>query len=454
VERLLSHDVAFARLGRRRAKVYAGLIPRVPGPRIRRRGELLSRVVDDVDADVDGLLRGRLPAASAVIAAILVAGAAVRLLPAAGVPLVAGLLTAGVAAPALAARLAARREAATGRARAELRDAVVETVDGIEELAVRGDGALAVPVERSQVLARLEARAARAAGLAAGLAHLGWGVAVTGTALVLSRSGDLSPEWAAVLLLAVVALAEPVFALPDAALARQRAIGARSRLAALTSSAPPTARPGARLMSTMDGGLRVRGLTVGWDPDRPAVIDGLDLDIPRGGSLALTGVSGSGKSTLAAVLAGLLEPRAGTIYFGGSVVLVGDGTDHVFASTVRENLRLAKPGATDDELAGVLERAGLAGWDLDAWLGTGGTTVSGGQRKRLATARALLARPDLLILDEPTEGLDQAGAEALMADLLGAAGGRTVLILTHRTEGLDRVGATYSLSRCPVVAST
>jgi ATP-binding cassette subfamily C protein CydCD len=121
---------------------------------------------------------------------------------------------------------------------------------------------------------------------------------------------------------------------------------------------------------------------------------------------------------------------------------------------VRENLRLARPGATDDELADVLERAGLAGWDLDAWLGTGGTTVSGGQRKRLATARALLARPDLLILDEPTEGLDQAGAEALMADLLGAAGGRTVLILTHRTEGLDRVGATYSLSRCPVVAST
>lgn len=445
VERLVSHNVAFARLGHRRARVYADLIPRVPGPRIRRRGELLSRVVDDVDADVDGLLRGRLPAASAVIAAALIAGAAILLLPAVTVPLVAGLLIAGVAAPGLAARLAARREAATGQARAELRDAVVETVDGIEELAVRGAGALAVPGNRSRVLAHLEARAARAAGLATGLAHLGWGVAVAGTALVLSRTGELSPEWSAVLLLAVVALAEPVAGLPDSALARQRAIGARARLADLTSSDPPITRPGTRTGPPADDGLVVRGLVAGWDPGRAPVIDGLDLDIPRGGSLALTGVSGSGKSTLAAVLAGLLEPRAGSIRFGGSVILVGDGTDHVFASTLRENLRLADPGAPDAQLIRVLERVGLVGWDLDAWLGTGGTTISGGQRKRLATARALLAVPDLLILDEPTEGLDVAGAEALMTDLLGAADGRTVLVLTHRTEGLELVGATSEL---------
>jgi ATP-binding cassette subfamily C protein CydCD len=99
----------------------------------------------------------------------------------------------------------------------------------------------------------------------------------------------------------------------------------------------------------------------------------------------------------------------------------------------------------------VLRRVGLGDWgkDLDTWLGTGGATMSGGQRKRLATARALLARPRLLILDEPTEGIDEAGAEALMADLLDAAGGRTVLVLTHRTEGLDRVDTAYELGRVP-----
>jgi ATP-binding cassette subfamily C protein CydCD len=208
----------------------------------------------------------------------------------------------------------------------------------------------------------------------------------------------------------------------------------------------------------------VRGLVAGWDPDRPPALDGVDLTVPAGARVALRGASGSGKSTLAAVLARLLDPRAGTVELGGAdiralpddavratVALVGDDTDHVFASTVRENLRLAAPGADDAELTAVLRRVGLADWgkSLDTWLGTGGATMSGGQRKRLATARALLARPRLLILDEPTEGIDEAGAAALMADLLDAAAGRTVLVLTHRTDGLDLVDATYELGRLP-----
>jgi ATP-binding cassette subfamily C protein CydCD len=147
----------------------------------------------------------------------------------------------------------------------------------------------------------------------------------------------------------------------------------------------------------------------------------------------------------------LLVPRAGFVGGLGSCAVVSDDADHVFASTVRENLRLARPGATDLELLGVLGRVRLDGWlaqqpgGLDTWLGAGGSTISGGQRRRLAAARALLADPDLLILDEPTEGLDEAGADALMTDLLSAAAGRTVLLLTHRTEGLDLVEARYDL---------
>ncbi|MFB9361208.1 ABC transporter transmembrane domain-containing protein, partial [Actinoplanes nipponensis] len=244
LERLVAHDVAFARLGQWRAQVFAGLIPRVPGPRLRRRGDLLTRVGDDVDARVDGLLRGRLPALAAVTTVAVVTLAAVFLLPTVALPLAAGLLISGVAAPTLAARQAGRLDAATGQARAELRDAVVETVDGVEELAVRGAGgdALAVPDRRSRTLAHLEARAARSAGAAAALGLLGWGVAVAGTALVVS-TGGLSGEWAAVLLLAVVALGEPVAALPDAAVARRRAAGARIRLAEITAQ-PPTTVPG------------------------------------------------------------------------------------------------------------------------------------------------------------------------------------------------------------------
>ncbi|MFB9697432.1 thiol reductant ABC exporter subunit CydC [Amorphoplanes digitatis] len=447
LERLVSHDVAFARLGEWRARVFANLVPRTPGPRLHRRGDLLTRVADDVDARVDGLLRGILPALAAAATLAVGAATAALMLPAAAAPLAAGLLVSAVLAPALAARHATRIEAATGRARAELRDAVVETVDGIEELAGRDRGdALAVPDRRSRRLARLEARAARSAGAAAALSHLGWGLAVAGTAVVAARGG-LSHEWATVLLLAVVALGEPVAALPGAAVARRRAAGARTRLAEIAArrpaAAPRAAGPG--------GDVTLRGLVAGWDPDREPALRDVDLDLPAGSRIAVLGPSGGGKSTLAAVLAGLLDPWAGTVTGVGRAVLVGDGTDHVFASTVRENLRLARPGATDDELRAALARVRLDDWlarqpdGLGTWLGTGGGTISGGQRRRLATARALLARPDLLILDEPTEGIDEAGAAALMDDLLAASAGHTVLLLTHRTEGLDRVDASFEL---------
>jgi ATP-binding cassette, subfamily C, bacterial CydCD len=208
------------------------------------------------------------------------------------------------------------------------------------------------------------------------------------------------------------------------------------------------------------GDLVIRGLVAGWDPGRAPALRGLDLDVPAGSRVAVLGRSGSGKSTLAAVLVRLLDPGAGTVTIGGTdlaalrdeairhtVGLVSDDADHVFASTLRENLRLARPDADDGTLAATLARVGLGDWGdrLDAWLGAGGTTMSGGQRRRLATARVLLADPRLLILDEPTEGLDEPGAEALMSDLLAAASGRTVLLLTHRTEGLDLVDRTCTL---------
>ncbi|MFC4063306.1 thiol reductant ABC exporter subunit CydC [Actinoplanes subglobosus] len=445
LERLVSHEVAFARLGRRRAAVYANLIPLVPGPRLHRRGDLLTRLVDDVDAGTDGLLRGRLP----VVAAAVTAGLGVAVVAAttvqAAVAVAVGLLVAGVLAPAIAGRQADRQETATGSARAALRDAVVETVDGVEELAA-GGGRVDVPQQRSRTLADLEALAARGAGFAAAVAHAGWGAAVAGVAVVLARGG-LTAEWSAVMLLGVVVLGEAVTSLPEAAIARRRAAGAERRVAALIENGPVVDASGGGDTDVRggDGAVRVRGLVAGWDPGRVPVLDGTGLELAGGSRTAIMGRSGCGKSTLAAVLAGLLPPFAGDVEVSGTAVLVGDETGHVFASTVRENLRLASPAATDAEMRAVLVRVGLGWMDLDSWLGTGGGTISGGQRRRLATARALLADPALLILDEPTEGIDEAGARELMADLLAAAAGRTVLVLAHRTDGLDLVDRVLEL---------
>ncbi|ROP42916.1 thiol reductant ABC exporter subunit CydD [Pseudokineococcus lusitanus] len=474
LERLVSHEVAFVRLGAWRSQVYAALVPRVPGPGPLRRGALLSRVVDDVDARVDGLLRGRLPALAAAVPLVVVAAVATLLTPAAGAAVLAGLLLAAVVAPLVADRVAGRREVAVAGARAQVVDAVTETLDGVEELAVRGEeAALALPSRRSAALAEAEARSAREAGLATALGHLGVGAAVVGVAAAVAaalREGALGVEAAAVLVLVVLALAEPAQQLVDAALAVRRDRQARARLAALATAPVVVAEPAAPLPLPVSSALTVRGLVAGWDPARPAALDGLDLDVPDGGRVALLGPSGSGKSTLVAVLTRLLDPRAGEVRLGGvdvralagddvrrRVAVVGDHGDHLFASTVRENLRLARPGASDAELVAVLERVRLGEWlsrlpaGLGTWLGEG--TVSGGERRRLAAARALLVDPAVLVLDEPTEGLDEPTAEALVADLLDAASGRGVLLLTHRPEGLDRVDVVHRLGAAAPTAA-
>nr|WP_246326198.1 ATP-binding cassette domain-containing protein [Actinomycetospora corticicola] len=229
-----------------------------------------------------------------------------------------------------------------------------------------------------------------------------------------------------------------------------RGVGGRS--VALDASEEPSTQGHAT-----PAAVTVHGLTAGWGA-RQALRD-VDLDLPPGARVGVTGVSGSGKSTLAAVLLKFLDPASGRVTIDGVDVrdlpgdevrrrigLLGDH-DHVFTTSVRRNLLLAAPDADDERLHAALRRVHLDGWvatlgdGLDTVIGPG--SISGGERRRLAAARLVLAGPGVWLLDEPTEGLDVATAQALMADLL--AGDHTVLLLTHRPEGLDRMDTVLEL---------
>ncbi|WP_432484510.1 thiol reductant ABC exporter subunit CydC [Kineococcus esterisolvens] len=464
-ERLLSHDAALSRLAQRRAAVVAALVPRLPGPLTRRRaggsGDLLVQLVHDVDARIDALLRWRHPVAVTALALSVALGAAALADPVPALAALPGLLLAAVAAPLLAG-WAERRADAHRDDVAALAQAGTETAAGVEDLLAVGAPDPLEPLHRSMSrLASGERRRARAAAGTAALQALGAGLAVLGPAVVASASAA-GTAWAAAVVLAAAVVAEATRGLPDAVRARHRAGQAARRSAELLGTAPAASEPvdPLPLPAHAPRALRLRGVVAGWD--EPA-LRGLDLDLAPGEVVAVRGASGSGKSTLGAVLMRFLDVRDGTVTLDGvplarvagddvrSVVGLVADDEHVFATSLRENLLLASPGRDDADLLDALHRVRLDDWfaalpaGLDTRLGDGGAPASGGERRRLAMARALLADVAVLVLDEPSEGLDAGTGRALVDDLVRARGDRSVLLLAHRDEGVDLAGRVLEL---------
>jgi len=471
-ERLASHDVAFRVLADVRVRIYRRLARLAPaGLHEFRSGDLLARLVSDVDATQEVFLRGIAPPLTAfLVGAGAVTACLLILAPAAGV-LAAGLLAAGVLVPWLAAaraRLAARRSAP---ARGEFTAAFTDLVAGAADLHAFGavDAALAQAAAAEDRLARLARRDASASGLGAGLSSAAAGLTVWAVlllAVAATGSGTLTRVPLAVVTLTALAAFETVTALPAAAIQLGQARASAGRITAVLDAPDPVRDPAAPL-PLPEGPVRVRlrGAQVRYQPGGPLALDGVDLDLDRGRRVALIGPSGAGKSTVAAVLLRFADLSGGSAVLGGAdlsvyraddvrTVIGGCAQDpHIFDTTIAENLRLARPTAGQEQLAGAAARAGLLPWleslpqGWDTPVGAHGAAMSGGQRQRLALARALLADPAVMVLDEPTAHLDADSRRALTADILSATTGRATLLITHELDGLDQVDEIVVLDR-------
>ena len=454
-ERVLSHDVVLRELAERRAQVYADLVPLVPGRLGPRRGDLLTSVVDDVDALLDDRLRVRQPLASAAIVGVGAVVLTALVAPAAGL-VVLGVVATGAVAYLLARHGAARTETRVVAGRAALGTRVEEVSHGLRELEQWGatDQALAMVRAEAAALGEDVRRSSRsvAAGTALTSAAAGLGV-VAVAALV--PPGTVSPAMLALLLLVPLALADATAGLADAGALSVRVRAARARLDRLAVTPPAVTDPEAPRPAPATHGVEMDAVELGWT-ERPVLA--LDhLAVRPGEHLGITGPSGSGKSTLAATLVRFVEPVSGAVLLGGTdlrrlalddvrrTVGLVDDDPHVFASTVAENVRLARPDATDAEVRAALDRARLGAWvdalphGIHTHVGAGAREVSGGERARLALARSLLADPPVLVLDEPTAHLDGATARAVAAEMIDSAAraGRSVVWITHGTVGLE-----------------
>lgn len=470
-EKLVGHDATLRIARDLRVWFFARALPLAPGKLGNTRtGELLARLMGDI-AEVDGLFVraiGPLLAMGVVTVAALLAAWLVYW-PAALLLLLLALVI-GLWVPLLAVRGGNRGEGERAQRRASLRTLAFEGLEGAADLlAQQAQGRWIVQVdEAARKVAGSDRRRRRhllTAQLLHGLCASAGLVAIIAIALDGHAAHGLAPALAAALVFMTVALLE-LWA--GAGLAWQSLVAgkiAAARLQAIVEQAPAVSDPSLPQPLRDAGpmtGLSLHGVRFAWPGQARPVLDGLELSLAPGQRIAIGGDSGSGKSTLSLLILRQADPQAGQLLWNGQdlrelalaqwhqqLAWMPQGAP-VFAGTLAENLRLGDAGADDARLWEVLERVRLADWaratgGLQQWLGENGATVSGGQARRLALARALLRPGPLVLLDEPTEGLDVDTANALLADLPAALGGRSLLMITHDALPAGVVDVQYRL---------
>ncbi len=470
LERLTTHDATFRALADLRVWFFRGLAASSAGGLgFRRAGDVLARLVNDIEA-LDGIyLRVLVPLAGAVLLLPVLAVAIGGVDPLAAVAVVLLFAASAFLLPLVSARAAAGMGERLSTAGSALRVACLDALHGLREVrAFSAEGRMLAAVQAQESgLLGAQHELARRGAVASALAFL---CAQAGIWVVLLAAGA-HPAQAALLVLLAVAAFEAVSGLPRAGVSLGQAADAARRVleAAEAKPAVPDPAPGGPLPK--GSALRFEAVSFAWMADRPAVFDGLTLDIPQGARVALLGPSGAGKSTLAALALKVAAPQAGRVLLGGVDIATLPAAEvrarigwlsqatHLFDDTVRGNLLLARPDADDAALWAALDAAQLGEVvralpdRLETWVGEAGARLSGGQGRRLALARALLSTAPVLIFDEPCAGLDAETERAFLATLNQVAEGRTVVLIAHRLTGVERLDRIYRLSAGRAVAA-
>lgn len=452
-ERLAGHDIALHGAATVRAYVYARLVGGSAGTL--RKGAVLARIGADIDELAETVVRSVIPAAVAAVLGV-AATVAIALISLPAAAMMAGaLLIADVLAPMLAARASRARQTRGARVRALHAETTVEILDHAPELRVGGllPRQLELARRRRMEWAAAQDAAAGPAAWAAAVPTLAVGAASVGAlAAAVELAGHIAPTTLAILVLLPLAAFEASTALPAAAIGIARSRASARHLQELVSTDIDMAVPVDVMPSAASSGASVECSELRWRTGC-SVSGPLSFQLPVGARLAITGPSGIGKTSLLTTLAGLSSPASGSIGVGGdplsdlpaaelpSLIRFFAEDAHLFATTVRDNLLVACGDATDDAMMGALSAVGLGSWieslprGLDTVLTAGAASVSGGQRRRLLLARAILSTVPVLLLDEPTEHLDGHASETMLRELLDAnsslLAGRTVVVATH-----------------------
>lgn len=458
-ERLVTHEATLRMLARLRVWLFGRLVPLAPAALGElRSAELFSRLRADVDALEHAYLGVLIPVLVAIVVMVLVVIASVVYLPMLSLPLLFFFLLGGAVLPGWALRQGKAPGAIVVNCNESLRALAADGLRGRAELALYGaeqthaEQVAQVVVRQRQAqrrLDRLQALGGAGVMLAAQLAA----VCTLLFGLSALRGGLLAGPDLVMLALLVPAAFEAVAPLPEAWAQLAATLLSASRVFGLADTPVPVPEPEQPSPSIERHDLSLRDVHLRYAKQGPWVLHGVDLDLPQGRRIALVGASGAGKSSLVGALT-RLYPCEGSITLGGTPLDAWHGDDlraqiavveqrpYLFDASLRDNLRLARPAATEAQLERAIAQAQLSDYvaslpqGLRSWVGEDGIRVSGGEARRIAIARALLTDPPILVLDEPTEGLDAGTVAQLYAAMATAMKGRSVLLITHRLGGL------------------